>query len=226
MFRPGSVRHGEQACSLPHELVDECLSHLDYLTDLTACALVSRSWSSPAQRLLFQVVHLSRTSQCESFESSLRSSPHLVAHVHTLGFRSDRSSELEAQAFANIYCFPFTHLAHICIGDGCSLCPEVVVALQPLLSLPTLRQVTLRCPTTFRALWENCAPSIRHLDWTLFPPPTSGPSVQRHSSPPIALESLRLMNLDYLVNFFDHDDAGCFFDFSRSPYYQPTASTA
>ncbi|KAF7355359.1 hypothetical protein MSAN_01452500 [Mycena sanguinolenta] len=207
--------------SLPQELLDECLSHLSSHTDFMACALVCRSWSSAAQRLLFRVVYVS-SRRYKRLEKTLRTSPHLASNIRTLVL-SREEAQLKAQAFTKVCCLPgFTHLTNISIHHRCPISSEVALALQQLFSLPTLRRLALEYrsaePAAFRALWNHCSPSLRHLHLTCFSSNHSfgRPTLptQYHFSAAIALESLRVDRVDSLSDWLT-DDGSCPFDLSQ-----------
>ncbi|KAJ6515841.1 hypothetical protein C8R45DRAFT_1206017 [Mycena sanguinolenta] len=195
-------REGEQPCSLPQELVDECLSHLDHFADLKACALVCRSWSFAAQRFLFESIFVS-TSRPQDLEKTLIASPYLVPHIHTLVFCRPQS-QLNTKAFTKLCGFPFTHLS------------EIAVDYQYCLLFVKFRYIAISTAQPCFARWNNYSPSIRHLHWNVNPTRVDIPCTHRHSSAPIALESLRLRDVRNLAGWFDDDDdAGYPFDFSR-----------
>ncbi|KAJ7792678.1 hypothetical protein B0H14DRAFT_163431 [Mycena olivaceomarginata] len=221
--------------TLPQELVDEFLSYLDDPTDLRltsanlqACALVCRSWSTTAQRLLFKMVYLYSTHRFRRLEKTLRSSLHLVPHIRTPIFDRGLAEHVGFdQAFEKICQFPFTHLESVDLLHLGPITPKSTIALQQLFSLPTLRRIDLNTasfePLQFPALWARCSSSIRHLQLrcrsrfgSAFRP------TLRHSAP-IALASLRLDTTDGVDEWLHHDL--CPFDFSRLAVLSVTSRT-
>jgi hypothetical protein len=221
---------------LPQELVDEFLSYLDDPTDLRltsanlqACALVCRSWSTTAQRLLFKMVYLYNTHRFRRLEKTLRSSLYLVPHIRILILDRGLAAHvsLKLQAFEKICQFPFTHLKSVSLLDLGAITPKSTIALQQLFSLPTLRRIDLNTasfePLQFPALWARCSSSVRHLQLrcrsrfgSAFRP------TLRHSAP-IALASLRLDTMDGVDEWLHHDL--CPFDFSRLAVLSVTSRT-
>ncbi|KAF7343391.1 hypothetical protein MVEN_01771500 [Mycena venus] len=163
------------------------------------------------------------TKRCRRLEKTLRtSSRHLVQHIRTLVlFRGPDShkNSLKIGAFEKICHISFMRLETVFVCDFGTTTLRSAEALQRLFSLPTLRQVRLNCsfsdPAAFLAIWDTCAPTIRHLQ--LFCNNRSGfalrPRVRPHSSTPIALASLKLDALNGVDEWLNHDR--CPFDLSR-----------
>ncbi|KAJ7823613.1 hypothetical protein B0H14DRAFT_1310087 [Mycena olivaceomarginata] len=109
------------SCPLPQELLDECMSYLNYnSTDLKVCALVCRSWSAAAQRLLFNVVVVTAPPRRYSrIEQTLRTSPHLIQYIHTLVLH--RNSDVKINVFEKFCTLPFTHVENISISHSCTV---------------------------------------------------------------------------------------------------------
>jgi hypothetical protein len=204
---------------LPQELVDECLGQLSGI-DLKACALVCRSWSHSAQRVLFRDVHVraghSDAPLSDPLEGTLSSS-HLIHHIHVLSFTLCQERELDFQAFQKVCNIPFTHLEDVYIDHRCPLALQSGVALQQLLSLSTLRRAHLECPfdSTFLLIWDRCSLNVRHVSLTNFNYdfPNSSRRTPSHSSTRIVLESLQLNSGDAEFDWLKHDL--CPLDLSR-----------
>ncbi|KAJ7732956.1 hypothetical protein B0H14DRAFT_516896 [Mycena olivaceomarginata] len=197
--RPQKDRNDERsASSVPHELVDECLSYLDSTT-LKACALVCRSWAISSQRLLFKTASIDSTRRCRRLEKRLRTSSCLVRYIHQLRFFSTPTGLINSTTFKSIVNLPFTHLESVhCLGLGI-LTHEIAIALQGLFSLPTLRRVVLDGsfvdPAPFFAIWDRCSPTLRHLQ--LLCTNRSGDSTYplgtlTRSAAPVVITSLQL----------------------------------
>ncbi|KAJ7368413.1 hypothetical protein DFH08DRAFT_25208 [Mycena albidolilacea] len=199
---------------LVQELVDECLSYLSDAKDLERCALVCRPWSHVAQRALFRVVSIPRSSSAwNRLENTLRTSPHLVPHIRTLFLRSIHFQITELNKICN---FPFTHVENIAVDHSGPMSP--MVELQALLSVRSLRRLKLDYyffdTAAFLPIWDMCSTNIRHLDLSCNS--TSGHILRPPSAPiaPIALESLRVdTHVKGIGYWFNHDL--CPFDISR-----------
>ncbi|KAF7366718.1 hypothetical protein MSAN_00929900 [Mycena sanguinolenta] len=224
-----------EGCILPQELVDECLSYLHYEyqsthqpNDLMACALVCKSWSLAAQRHLFKIVRLGTTrrrSHIRLLDRTLRASPHLIQHIHSLvlyrGPLVKKKNSINIAAFEKICNISYTHLESVFFLDGeITFTLRYARALQRLLSLPTLCQVNLSGtfpdPAAFCAVWDRCSPTIKHLELhcrnhiqhDLHP-------TASHSSASVALRSLKLniYSFNGVDEWLNHDL--CPFDFSQ-----------
>ncbi|KAF7352783.1 hypothetical protein MVEN_01245000 [Mycena venus] len=206
-------------CTLPQELVDEWLFCLSDPIDFRACALVCRSWSGTALRLLYKAVAVTGvTRRYIRLWNTLRTSPHLVSHIHSLVLH--RGPKLKIEAFEKVCNFPFTHLENVSITHDrrTFMTLPSAFALQRLFSLPTLRRMALECNfrqwAAFLPIWIACSSTIRHLELRCVNyNPTFLPPAQKHSSPLIVLESLRLGYLNFVDGWLQHHL--CPFDFSR-----------
>lgn len=206
------------SCPLPQELLDECMSYLNYnSTDLKVCALVCRSWSAAAQRLLFNVVVVTAPPRRYSrIEQTLRTSPHLMQYIHTLVLH--RNSDVKINVFEKFCTLPFTHVENISISHSCTVTLPSAIALQRLLCSPVLRRVAIECEFdergAFSAMWNGCSPTIRHLHLrSCDHMPHPAYLIPPRSSAPVVLESLRLEGSTNVDAWLQHDH--CPFDFSR-----------
>ncbi|KAJ7117021.1 hypothetical protein C8R44DRAFT_791839 [Mycena epipterygia] len=181
---------------LAQELVEYIISFLyDSPRDWLACALVSRSWVHITQSHIFRCLSLRNPSSTRrrwaQFQEALNLSPHLLFHVHQLDIDD---LGLSTDTFSAICNFPFTHLNGASVSFSYLAGPHML-AVQQLLSLPTLCRVRLNCrnkqPCAFSSIWNRCSPSMRHLElihdqkYREWLSPTQ-------SSPSICLQSLRL----------------------------------
>ncbi|KAJ7106513.1 hypothetical protein C8R44DRAFT_324759 [Mycena epipterygia] len=180
---------------LAQELVDHIIDFpYDSPNNWPACALVSRSWTHAAQSHIFRSVRLvsSRSEENERlwtrFHETLDASPHLIRHVRQLDFRS--RFYLSTETFIMICSFPFTHLQRASVD--CFLTPTSAVALQQMLSLPTLHHLQILCVTAaaqsaFFHIWDQCSTRLRHLELECYLKAAQG------FSPTIRLESLNVI---------------------------------
>jgi hypothetical protein len=154
------------------ELLEMCLGLLqDAHHDLIACALVSRAWAAAAQPHLFRAVSMSSSKELLGPTSrlqttSLQTSPHLIRYIHRLRIVSDVLCP--SDSLSPIWNFPWTHLTYVYIIETFTSLPYAL-AIQQLLSLPTLQSVRLQLPfgssegAVFQRIWERCSPSVVHI---------------------------------------------------------------
>ncbi|KAF8215207.1 hypothetical protein K438DRAFT_772519 [Mycena galopus ATCC 62051] len=209
------------------ELTEQCLAYLlGFRADLRACALVSKTWTSAAQRYLFKWIYLPANSHaenvCSRLERTLAASPDLIRHIHRLDlFQEGAFTTKWLTRMCNL---PFTHLTHVVFHALCYLSGPDSRTLGKLFSLPTLCRVELKglisWPDVFLPLWESCSPNIRHLrlqcELRRSPYDESAKPfhpTHRHSSSPISLKSLRLGRANNLDDWLIHPL--CPFDFSK-----------
>ncbi|KAJ7673635.1 hypothetical protein DFH06DRAFT_1292541, partial [Mycena polygramma] len=183
------------------ELVDYIVHFLrDSRDDLKTCALVCRSWLSPAQSHLFRkitalVVH----NDPKRWSRVLNASPHLIRHIRRLqlSFTTDKGSASRVSEICN---FPFTHLQWVGISYIGDLSVPNVRALQKLFSLATLHQVAFMTevgkPVNLREIFRRCSATIQHLDiggaafFPSSPPPHISGSMAR-----VTLTALRIRDI-------------------------------
>ncbi|KAJ7935805.1 hypothetical protein B0H13DRAFT_1947248 [Mycena leptocephala] len=159
------------------ELLDHCVSFLPKSTpDLRACALVARSWLVVAQSHLFRAPHITQRAVKYSDRRLLRlhdtllAAPHLLQHVRELAVEKDGDGchVITETTFAKLCNLRFTHLKSASISVTEHLSIPLALALQQLLSTPTLCRLklnmTLRHLSTFIQIWERCTSTLRHLD--------------------------------------------------------------
>ncbi|KAJ7110610.1 hypothetical protein C8R44DRAFT_800331 [Mycena epipterygia] len=209
-----------RSSQLAQELVDHIIDFLhDSQDDLAACALVSRSWTYAAQSQIFQRIAFGLSIQAENarmwarFQGISNASPHLIRYVRRLHVSALRE-QLSAETFLAICNFPFTNLDGAFVSCH-SLTLSSALALQQLLSLPTLRREHIKCyrtePMVFLQIWDRCALSLRHLELGSRPEISDALLSTQNCSAPIRLESLRIRrNFD---RWLTH--SLCPFDFSR-----------
>ncbi|KAJ6605223.1 hypothetical protein DFH09DRAFT_1353757 [Mycena vulgaris] len=159
-----------QPLRLP-ELTVHCVEFLsDSVSDLKACALISRHWVDAAQSRLFRHIPVLSSSTgvnpWDDLLETLQASPHLVKYIQRLDMNTNMFPDPEL--FSEICNVPFKHLVHVCIVGASGVTPPLGLAIQRLLNLPTLRRVKLVTlytqPTRFLQLWDGCSRSIQHLD--------------------------------------------------------------
>ncbi|KAJ7144164.1 hypothetical protein C8R44DRAFT_973811 [Mycena epipterygia] len=196
---------------LAQELVELIVSFLhNSPTDLSACALVSRSWVYAAQSLIFR--RISFMPGIESTDEGLQllsrfkevsdASPHLIRHVHRLDVDANR---LSIEIFLAICNFPFPHLDSAALS--CNVLPHLcTLALQNFLSLPTLTHLRINCyatdPSAFAPIWDRCSPSLRHLELAYQPESNGGFGSSHHLPPSIRLESLCITTTDVSLSIW------------------------
>ncbi|KAJ7184756.1 hypothetical protein C8R46DRAFT_1065066 [Mycena filopes] len=208
------------------ELLERCIQYLHCSRrDLKACALVSRSWVYPAQSHLFrapgvlpQLPQPSRSaSTWDHFLQILSHSTHLIRHIRHLYITPKATTLSTLRAICTLQ---FTHLQSVSLVYLGDLSPDVVLLLQQLLSLPTLRRLTLACAI---AEWESvlnlldhCSPSLREIQFLCSrEPPTRPPQTLLPLSPRgrITLTSL-FMGSSHTVDY-DLIRTPSLFDLSR-----------
>ncbi|KAJ7673897.1 hypothetical protein DFH06DRAFT_1319013 [Mycena polygramma] len=175
------------------ELVDYCIAFLcDSPRDLMSCALVSCSWVHPAQARLFWdirfILGLTLSDiRWERLNRTLLISPHLTRHIRRLRVNIVMLKAHHAMVL-EICNFAFTHLTHASIFYGRALSMPQTLQLQQLLSLRTIRDVTLigfreDGPQAYFKILERCSPAVRTLRLQIYQPvqvtaapiiPTSG----------------------------------------------------
>ncbi|KAJ6566212.1 hypothetical protein B0H19DRAFT_1137201 [Mycena capillaripes] len=186
------------------ELIEHCISYLgDSPRDLQACAVVCRRWVHAAQSHLFRAPTVTneykpiKTNEIRwgQFRDVLAISPHLIRHIHSFHVEG---LEAYSATLSQICHFPFTHLTSVFISISGCLWEASLLAIEQLLSLPTLRRVKFGCVfgnwADFMQVWARCSPAIRHLELasgvrTAFP--SSSPLMTPRTTP-LALESLRI----------------------------------
>ncbi|KAJ6473364.1 hypothetical protein C8R47DRAFT_718742 [Mycena vitilis] len=160
------------------ELVDHCIDCLwGSPSDLKVCALICRRCVYPAQSHLFRQFNAqiggppAAHEAWDRFRQVLKGSPHLIRHVcrlHIIMGPDERGLSL-LWSVAN---FPFTHLWHVHIVHIGNLPMQHALALQQLLSVPTLRQLVLQGDSlgadsseAFLAasVFGRCSPAMRYL---------------------------------------------------------------
>ncbi|KAK7046369.1 hypothetical protein R3P38DRAFT_3257736 [Favolaschia claudopus] len=151
------------------ELLDLCIGSLSTTTDLLSCALVARSWVDPAQSRLFRVPHETKGSFSYAdgvalqFCNVLTDSPHLLHHVRELYIDE---AELEPSVIDRLCNVPFPNLDTLTVDVEDP--KESAKQYQPLLSIPTMRTLSLITDDTFSSCVPFIAlcPTLRHLSVT------------------------------------------------------------
>ncbi|KAJ7133306.1 hypothetical protein C8R44DRAFT_22453 [Mycena epipterygia] len=186
---------------LAQELVDHIIGLLDDSPNaFRACALVSRSWVYSAQARIFRRIAFVSINLAENerrwvrLHEALDTSPHLIGHIHQLNVYT-LDNRLSAETLFALCNFPFTHLGTVSVDyDGLAL--STALALQQLLSLPTLRHLRIKCyhmePTIFGRIWDRCSAGLRHLDVASYPGFSDASLFTQHFSSPVRLDSLQI----------------------------------
>jgi hypothetical protein len=185
---------------LPQDILDDIIDFLyDSPSDLKSCSLTSRACVYRAQAhvfsyIVFRKFNLPHNERLWSrLQQIFHNSPHLIRHVRGLDLRLFRTSP---DTFAAICTFPFTHLRIVRVSSS-AMSLQSALALQQLLSLPTLREVEVKCsfadPADFLQIWDRCSPHVKRLDFRCLQTTTKAfPSIPQRDSPPIRLETLHL----------------------------------
>ncbi|KAJ7698981.1 hypothetical protein B0H17DRAFT_317093 [Mycena rosella] len=191
------------------ELLEHCMGFLrDLAPDLKASALVSHSWASAAQPHLFREVAFGSSKmerRWPRLDTILNTSPHLIRHIHRLYITCNIQSPPSIEMFAAICNFPFTRLSHVSVSQEATLSLPTAIAMQELLSLPTLTHVKIEChftqPSIFRQIWDRCSPSVMHLDLSCTQAAIN--SILNHDIPVVSsvrLESLQTATIGIRTN--------------------------
>ncbi|KAJ7501146.1 hypothetical protein B0H11DRAFT_1993809 [Mycena galericulata] len=203
------------------ELVDHTIGYLDQYPDLTACALVSRSWVDAAQVQLFREIHLdldwssANESRWSLLYATLTLSPRLIRYIQRLYIKPSR---MHAGVFSAICVFPFAHLLDVFVSSERDIVMSDAMSLQSLFSLPTLRRIGLTGefmdPAVFLNIWARCSRSVRHLNLQalqrVYDEFGTIPPLEEF---PIPLKSLRIEYTECVEDWLVHDH--CCFDLSR-----------
>jgi hypothetical protein len=216
---------------IPQELVDYCIDFLHgSIPDLTACALVSRSWVHSAQFHIFSnlvlgtpgytygstaplATHRLRCSRlCELFAAS----PHFIRLIQRLDVFIDSIPPDSLAAIADV---PFTHVKTISVA-GNYIAPPIIPAIQQLLSLASLADIAIsgnfRSADAFARVLARCSPHVVHVTFGNIrtPPgePAASPPPHGAQRPKIALEAFDIWWSDTIHAWLD---AQTIFDFSQ-----------
>jgi hypothetical protein len=132
--------------SLPQELVNSIMDHLDDYSSLTSCALVSTSFVVPAQQAIFKSLCL-HTSELfprhptpMEASDSLAAFPHLATYIRLLQFDLSRLGS-EVQALESIFLAVRNLERLIIFGAGMrwsSIPSALKMAIQNIITLPSL----------------------------------------------------------------------------------------
>ncbi|KAJ6559876.1 hypothetical protein B0H19DRAFT_1145984 [Mycena capillaripes] len=204
------------------ELLEHCIDYLhDSPRDLKACALVSRHWVYPSQSHLFRAPTVTsrngivsvNDAPWERLRDMLALSSHLIRHIQSFNIEG---LEAHSSTLHQICYFPFTHLTSVSISIV--VFSEARLAIQQLLSLPTLRRVKLGCMFLdcegYMRVWDRCSPTICHiyLDSKVQGSFSGSPPVATSLTTPLVLESLRIESEpDQVLGYCDSR----LFDFSH-----------
>ncbi|KAJ7257078.1 hypothetical protein C8J57DRAFT_1721337 [Mycena rebaudengoi] len=130
--------------SLPQELINSVVDHLDDYSSLTSCALVSTSFVAPAQQAIFKslCIHTELSYGHPTplaANDSLAAFPHLATYIRLLKFDLSHL-EHEVQALKSIF-LAVRNLERLIIsGAGMrwnSIAPTLKIAIQDIIALPS-----------------------------------------------------------------------------------------
>ncbi|KAK7061770.1 hypothetical protein R3P38DRAFT_3251144 [Favolaschia claudopus] len=207
--------------SLPQELIDEFISYVRDTNDARNCALVSRSWTKPAQRALFRDIHIPSSESdvifCPRLEETLRTSPRLLQYVRFLIYPRNRNDDKMDQYLERLCSLPFTHLQSVFVLHICPTTPASAAALQQLFSLSCIRRICMYCifdtSTVLDQMMESFSPQLRHLQLSCasYSPPVR--ALQRRWQEPVSLESLKINHTKLLGQWLECEP--CPLDCSR-----------
>ncbi|KAJ7617063.1 hypothetical protein FB45DRAFT_1104168 [Roridomyces roridus] len=187
------------------ELLDRCIHYLHSDPDLSACALVSRSWLHPAQSALYRAPLETTPQRWETPEQKRRRS--LLARTLLNSSRLIpfvRYLCLDPEAEPDLCHVPFPRLEAV-HTIYFTLTITAALALQQLFSLPTLHRVALHCnptePATFVGIvTDDGLTTLTH--------------VPDRRTVQIPLETLRI-DVDEGIGGVWIQDTNCVFDLSR-----------
>ncbi|KAJ7105209.1 hypothetical protein C8R44DRAFT_745928 [Mycena epipterygia] len=163
------------------------------------------------KRIRLVSAHSTNERRWARFQKTINTSLHLIQHVRQVEIIDLAVSK---ETFLAVCNFAFTRL------DAASMTldfptPSSTLAVQQLLTLPTLRRLQLRCNSTdlatFSQIWDRCSPTLKHLELSYYPSSFDKFCSTQHSFSTIRLESLTLCNesvREWLVN------TDCALDFS------------
>ncbi|KAJ7112215.1 hypothetical protein C8R44DRAFT_251125 [Mycena epipterygia] len=189
----------ERRRHLAQELTDHIIDFLhDSPGDWPACALVCRSWVYAAQAHIFRSVYLlwperdPNERRWARFLELSAKSPDLIRHVRQLAV-TIVGKRMSTDTFLAICTFPFTRL------DGVWLIlthptPPEILAVQQLLSRPTLRRARIVCiePSGFFQIWDRCSAALAHVQVAYYTRSAERFCPSQSSSLPIRLQTLDL----------------------------------
>ncbi|KAJ7493074.1 hypothetical protein B0H11DRAFT_977219 [Mycena galericulata] len=201
------------------ELVDQAISFLSSPDDFKACALVSRSWVHPAQSRIFSELAISSNRNDKSLSrllAILEDSPHLAGFISTLTIRI---VVIEPSYLSRLSLLPYRRLTALSISCGNRLGLEESLALQELLSVPSLVSAAFWCAferrEDFLRIWERCSVNIKHYShWPVMYEPTPQEAIGQAFAVPkrVKLESLHGFSFNSCTSWLE--DARCPFDIS------------
>ncbi|KAJ7473835.1 hypothetical protein B0H11DRAFT_2195505 [Mycena galericulata] len=177
------------------ELVDHTISFLISPDDFRACALVSRSWVHPAQSRIFSEIKIISSDQLLSrLLAILEDSPHLAGFISALTIRI---VAIVPSYLSRLSLLPYRRLTALSIGCGNHLGFEESLALQQILSVPSLISAAFSCAferrEDFLRIWERCSVNIKHYShWPVIDGPSPQESIGHAFTAPkrVKLESL------------------------------------
>ncbi|KAJ7512017.1 hypothetical protein B0H11DRAFT_721264 [Mycena galericulata] len=166
------------------------------MSDLKARALVARSWVYPAQPIRGGLSLGSSGCPGRKWKHPLpilHRCPHLIRHIRRLPISCGLMTR---QTFSDISLLQFTHVEEATFTRF-QLSDDVAVAMEKLLSLPTLRRVEMHCGIphfeTVLRIWPRRSPPIKAVVlYCWAQAPHAFDSTPPHCAAPIKLESLTI----------------------------------
>ncbi|KAJ7445570.1 hypothetical protein B0H11DRAFT_1930565 [Mycena galericulata] len=205
---------------LTSDILGQVMAFIPTKRDLLACALVSRTWVYPAQRLLFRSLRIRRPWPAEGdlaalqrILAALESSPHLARLIRRLDMY------IVPRLVERIAALPFTNLVH-CTLIAATYSEEELAASIPavraIVAHTTLRSVRFHGPFVsskiLTAMLHGCSPNITDLNLLTAKAYSDRQTVHSLAHPPtIYLNQLSLSHSAY--SSFTHPSLS--FDLSR-----------
>ncbi|KAJ7844905.1 hypothetical protein B0H14DRAFT_3868195 [Mycena olivaceomarginata] len=148
---------------LVQEIWDEILDYLhSSRKDLLSSALACRALTPGAQKHLFYCIQLDSGLKASQLVQILSSSPHLIAYIRDLEINPYNSETLTPIAQV-----PWSRVSAISLVKRGDAEEPALELLLPLISLPTLRRVSIRDgpwdTLHLRAVLANCSPHVTTL---------------------------------------------------------------
>jgi hypothetical protein len=181
----------EASSLLVQELWDEMLDYLNSSRKDLLSALACRALTLSAQRHLFYSIQLDSGLKASQLVEILSSSPHLIAYISELEI-----NPYNPETLTPIAQVPWSRVSAISLIKRGDAEEPALELLLPLISLPTLRRVSIRDgpwdTPHLRAVLANCSPPVTTLAFLACstkiyaspPSPREDPALLPSSSPP------------------------------------------
>ncbi|KAJ7608188.1 hypothetical protein FB45DRAFT_1067570 [Roridomyces roridus] len=170
--------------------------------DLCACALLNRTWTLLAQKLIFSTIfiqwNLESSTRLARLVLILEVSPHLVDHVCELHLALPPGINPSDVERLSEFPFPRLHtLSLTCVSTRLS--SACLPSMRRLLAKPGVTTVAFTCgfedPDEYFDVWDGCSMSIRrlHLNFYPEPPPSFTPGSREKRVPIEVMDGLPLI---------------------------------